>query len=127
VPILIDDPLDVFTAYFRAATFTSSKSSSSQAFMKRLAQISLLDKDIALAVQGMYAGKAKVDFLHSLATEPVGFMRRWMSSQQVDETVILAEDRARGDEWRRGGRDGVWGSASAREGVGLVLGKKGPI
>lgn len=28
-----------------------------------------------------------------------------------------------GDEWRRGGKDGVWGSAEAWEGVGSLLGR----
>jgi len=127
VPVLLDDPLDVFTAYFRAATWTSTHSPTNQDFMSRLKQISLIDRDIALAVQAMYASKGKIGFLRDLQENPVDFIKKWVASQQADEAIILAEERARGEEWRKGGSDGLWGSDGAREGVGLLLAKKGPM
>ena len=117
IPILVDDPLEEFTSYFRSATNPRMD----QTFSKRLENIAQLDKDIALAVQGMYASKAKVNFLSQLAEEPVGFVKKWMSSQQADEEVILAEERSRGPEWSRSGAEGVWNTQGAKESVGLML------
>ena len=31
---------------------------------------------------------------------------------------------ASGDEWRRGGKDGIWGSENVRESVNLIVGAK---
>jgi SWI/SNF-related matrix-associated actin-dependent regulator of chromatin subfamily D len=122
IPILVDDPMDIFTSHFRAATNPRDPN-----FVKRLETISQLDKDIALAVQGMYASKAKIDFLNQLSTEPVGFIRKWVSSQQADEEIILAEEKSRGPEWNRGGQDGLWTSTGARESVGLLLARQKPV
>ncbi|KAF2675064.1 hypothetical protein BT63DRAFT_367349 [Microthyrium microscopicum] len=122
IPVLVDDPLDVFTSYFRSATNPRD-----QNFVKRLETIAQLDKDIALAIQGMYASKAKIDFLNQLAKEPVGFMKKWVSSQQADEAVILAEENAKGPEWSRGGQESLWASQGAKESVGLLLARTKPL
>jgi SWI/SNF-related matrix-associated actin-dependent regulator of chromatin subfamily D len=81
-----------------------------------------------------------------MASDPVNFLKRWISSQKRDLEVILGEatrpgvrwpetvtadntvpldERALGDEWRRGGKDGVWGSQVAKESVGLFLARGG--
>ena len=56
-----------------------------------------------------------------------------MSSQKRDIEVVLGESgRMEGDtgmglagEWRKGGRDGVWGTEQVREGVALMTQKPG--
>jgi SWI/SNF-related matrix-associated actin-dependent regulator of chromatin subfamily D len=87
-----------------------------------------LDEQIALAVQAMQASKAKHDFFEAMARDPVGFTKRWVSSQRRDLEVILGEanrggggEEGLGEEWRRGGREGVWGGEKAKESVGLFL------
>ena len=53
-----------------------------------------------------------------------------MSSQKRDLEVISGEatrgggEDASGDEWRRGGKDGIWGSENVRESVSLIVGAK---
>jgi SWI/SNF-related matrix-associated actin-dependent regulator of chromatin subfamily D len=108
--------MEVFTSHLRSATNPHNP-----AFIRDLKTMAQLDSDIALSVQGMYANKAKVEFLSELGREPVGFVKKWMSSQRADEEVILGEERGRGPEWSRGGKDGIWGSDGVREGVGLIL------
>jgi SWI/SNF-related matrix-associated actin-dependent regulator of chromatin subfamily D len=90
----------------------------------RLKQISQLDADIALAVQGMGNSKAKIAFLNALSADPVGFVKKWISSQRADEEVILAEEKGKGSEWNRSGPDGIWASDAARESVGQLLARK---
>jgi SWI/SNF-related matrix-associated actin-dependent regulator of chromatin subfamily D len=86
-----------------------------------------MDDQLALIIQAMTHAKAKHAFFTSLSRDPVGFVRRWTSSQRRDLEVILGEatrgggEEGQGEEWRRGGKDGVWGSQNARESVGLWL------
>ena len=78
----------------------------------------------------MQHSKAKHAFLSSMARDPVAFIRRWMASQRRDMEVILGEagrgqdEHAVGEEWRRGGKEGVWGSEVARESVALFLARQ---
>lgn len=62
-----------------------------------------------------------------LSRDPVGFVRRWTASQKRDLEIILGEagkgEEAVGEEWRRGGKDGVWGTQNVRESVGLMVQK----
>lgn len=122
VPVLVDDPMDFIGSQFQSATNPRDPD-----FLKRLETIAQLDKDIALAVQGMYASKAKIDFLNQLSTEPVGFIKKWVRSQQADEEIMLAEEKSRGPEWNRGGENGLWSSTGARESVGLLLARQKPV
>ena len=50
-----------------------------------------------------------------------------MGSQKRDLEVILGEsgkgEDAMGEEWRRGGKGGVWGTENVRESVGLMVQK----
>jgi hypothetical protein len=53
-----------------------------------------------------------------------------LSSQKRDLEVIAGEatrgggEDASGDEWRRGGKDGIWGSENVRESVNLLVGSR---
>jgi len=95
-----------------------------------LTSISRIDDRIALLVQAMTHEKAKHGFLSSMSSDPVGFVRRWVQSQQRDLEVVLGkgswgegDGEWGGEEWRRGGKSGVWGSEEAWEGVGSLLGR----
>jgi SWI/SNF-related matrix-associated actin-dependent regulator of chromatin subfamily D len=119
IPILVDDPLDSFMSSLRQSTDPVNPE-----HVARLKQIAQLDADIALLVQGMGSSKAKIAFLNQLTADPVGFVRKWISSQKADEDVIMAEERSRGQEWSRGGTSSIWASDSARENVGQLLARK---
>ena len=86
-----------------------------------------VDDDLALLVQKIHQTNAKRKFYNNLTKDPASFVKRWISSQQRDLEIILAEatrgggEDATNEEFRRGGRDGVWGSELARESVGLWL------
>ncbi|KAF2149350.1 hypothetical protein K461DRAFT_270954 [Myriangium duriaei CBS 260.36] len=93
-----------------------------------LKQIQDLDTNIAELVQALSHSAQKHKFLSSLAADPAGFIRRWLSSQKRDLEIMLAEGgRGYGEDgplpeaaWR-GGEKGMWGSEGVREGVGVWL------
>lgn len=62
-----------------------------------------------------------------MSRDPVGFVRKWVKSQKRDMEIIFGEsgkgEDAMGEEWRRGGKDGVWGTENVRESVGLMVQK----
>jgi SWI/SNF-related matrix-associated actin-dependent regulator of chromatin subfamily D len=118
----VDDPLEIFTSHLRTST-----NQHNPAFVQKLKDIAQLDADIALAVQGMYSSKAKIDFMDQLGNDPVNFVKKWISAQRADEEIILGEEKGRGPEWSRGGPNGIWGSDSVREGVSLVLARGKPV
>ncbi|KAF2840185.1 hypothetical protein M501DRAFT_1002487 [Patellaria atrata CBS 101060] len=99
-------------------------------YLSTLQTISTLDTQLAEAVQAIHDAKAKHAFFSSMARDPVGFVRRWTSSQRRDMEVILGEavrgvgEEGTSEEWRRGGDAGVWGGEQAREGVGLWLARQ---
>jgi SWI/SNF-related matrix-associated actin-dependent regulator of chromatin subfamily D len=106
----------------------------SQKNVKVLQEISDIDDQLALVVQAIQQSKAKHGFYEAMAKDPVGFMKRWISSQKRDMEVILGEssrgmgnidEGGLGEEWRRGGEDGVWGGDVAKESVGLFLARAG--
>ena len=92
-----------------------------------LQEIAKLDHHLATIVQGINHSKAKHAFFNSMSKDPATFIRRWTSSQKRDLEIILGEaTRGAGDdgmagEFRRGGKDGVWGSDMVRESVGLMV------
>ncbi|KAH7053330.1 SWI-SNF complex subunit [Macrophomina phaseolina] len=96
-----------------------------------LNQIASLDESLALAVQAIQHSKAKHSFYTAFSTDPVNFVKRWISSQQRDLEVILGEATRGGnedvysEEFRRGGQESVWGGERALESVGLWLAKAG--
>ena len=100
----------------------------SPAHTTTLTTLSRIDDRIALLVQAITHAKAKHGFFNSMSEDPVGFVRRWVSSQQRDLEVVMGKGswgegngEWGGDEWRKGGVDGVWGSAEAWEAVGSLL------
>lgn len=92
-----------------------------------------MDDELALTVQALQHEKAKHAFFTAMARDPVGFTRRWISSQRRDMAVIVGDGIAgwgmqgaeEGEEWRGGGAGGVWGREVARENVGLWLARGG--
>ncbi|KAL2352703.1 SWI-SNF complex subunit [Cryomyces antarcticus] len=99
-------------------------------YLSTLTAISSLDDALALTIQKINQTNAKRKFFESLAREPAGFVKRWISSQKRDLEVIAGEagraggeDGSIGEEFRRGGRESVWGGEIARESVGLWLAK----
>ncbi len=92
-----------------------------------LRQITALDDQLALIVQAIAHSKAKHAFFTSLSKDPANFVRRWTSSQKRDLEVILGQaargvdEESPGEEFRRGGTEGVWGSDIVRQAVGIQL------
>jgi len=104
---------------------------SSPSHLANLKAITQLDDDLALMIQKINHVNAKRKFYDSLSRDPAAFVKRWTSSQQRDLEVILAEggrgfgdEGYPGEEFRKGGKDGVWGGALARESVGLWLARQ---
>ena len=95
-----------------------------------LKEVAGLDDQLAVLIQAVAQSKAKHTFLASMARDPVGFVKGWLSSQKRDLEVIMGEatrgggEDATGDEWRRGGRDSVWATTNARESVNVLLAKQ---
>ncbi|MCJ1246713.1 hypothetical protein MMC30_003922 [Trapelia coarctata] len=109
-----------------------------------LQELSALDKQLATVVQALNQSKAKHAFFSSMAKDPKAFLKRWISSQKRDLELISGqtlkagiddEDNRRearekgiiwggmGEEFRKGGKDSVWGTEHARESVGLMVAK----
>ena len=99
----------------------------SKAHIGDLQTIVRTDDELALLVQKIHQTNAKRKFYDNLSKDPASFIKRWVSSQQRDLEVILAEatrgggEDATNEEFRRGGSDGVWGSDLAKESVSLWL------
>ncbi|OQO09978.1 hypothetical protein B0A48_04333 [Cryoendolithus antarcticus] len=105
----------------------------SKTHLTSLSTIIHTDDNLALLVQKLHATNAKRKFYENLAKDPRGFVGRWVGSQKRDLEVILAEagraggggEEGQGEEWRKGGEGGVWGSVLARESVGLWCARQG--
>lgn len=98
----------------------------SSTYPSTLRTIATHDEQLALLVQKIAHGKAKHAFLQGLARDPQGFLTRWIASQRRDLEVILGEsarggEGGEGEEWRRGGDNGVWAGEEVRESVSLWL------
>ncbi|KXX81664.1 SWI/SNF and RSC complexes subunit ssr3 [Madurella mycetomatis] len=123
VRVAVDDPL-------RAKLLPFVQNPQYAAMLK---EVAVLDEQLATLVQAVAHSKAKHTFLASMARDPVGFVRAWLSSQKRDLDIIMGEatrgavtgeDTTAGDEWRRGGRDSVWNTPNARESVNVLLSKQ---
>ncbi|KAK5635257.1 hypothetical protein RRF57_010970 [Xylaria bambusicola] len=117
VRVAVDDPLrEQMTAFLNNAGYAGM-----------LKEVASLDEKLAIIVQAIHVSKAKHDFLESLSEDPATFVRNWLSSQKRDLDVILGEamrgggEDANGDEWRKGGKDSIWGTVNARESVNSLL------
>ncbi|KAH9864167.1 hypothetical protein J1614_010101 [Plenodomus biglobosus] len=95
--------------------------------IQTLQDIQKIDEQLVLLMGAIGQSKAKHAFFTSMSKDPVAFFKRWLSSQKRDLEVLLGEatrgggEDASGEEWRRGGVDGVWGSEVAKESVALWL------
>lgn len=100
-------------------------------YVETLGDISRLDSEIALAVQHLVNSKSRHSFFTSMSKDPTTFIKQWISSQKRDMEIILGDSRVgsgnewMGDEFRRGGKDGVWGSENVKETVGLLVARPG--
>ncbi|KAI0422355.1 hypothetical protein F5X98DRAFT_149980 [Xylaria grammica] len=117
VRVAVDDPLrEKMTTFLNNAGYVGM-----------LKEVSSLDEQLAIIIQAIHVSKAKHDFLNSLSEDPATFVRNWLSSQKRDLEVILGEamrggdEDANGDEWRKGGKDSIWGTINARESVNSLL------
>ncbi|RDL37217.1 Uncharacterized protein BP5553_04650 [Venustampulla echinocandica] len=120
VQVLVDDPLRAaLTAYL-----------TNDSYAQNLRDISQLNDHVALLMQKVSNSKSKHQFFDALSKNPTEFIAKWLSSQKRDLEVISGEatrgggEDASGDEWRRGGNSGIWGSDNVRESVNLLVGQK---
>jgi hypothetical protein len=96
-------------------------------YVGMLRDVAALDDQLAKLVQAISMSKAKHSFFARLSHDPVNFFNHWLSSQQRDLEVINSEaprgggERADSGEWRKSGKDGVWGTLNARQSVNLLL------
>jgi SWI/SNF-related matrix-associated actin-dependent regulator of chromatin subfamily D len=118
IRVAVDDPLRAaLTSYLTNPSYAQS-----------LRDIAALNERLALLVQKISNSKSKHAFLDALSKNPTEFLAKWLSSQKRDLEVISGEatrgggEDASGDEWRKGGKDGVWGSENARQSVNLIVG-----
>ena len=94
-----------------------------------LREIERHNRDIAAIVQQMKVTLTKHKFYTAFTKDPVGTLEKYVSSQQRDLEIIFGDERVGsgrewlGDEFRRGGKDGFWGSEAVRESVGLMVAK----
>lgn len=120
VAVQIDDPIkDALQTYLTNPTYATN-----------LRDIANLNDHLAILVQKVSNSKSKHAFFESLSKNPTEFIGRWLSSQKRDLEVIAGEatrgggEDASGDEWRKGGKNGIWGSENVRESVNLLVNAK---
>ncbi|KAI8630849.1 hypothetical protein F5Y19DRAFT_36362 [Xylariaceae sp. FL1651] len=116
IRVAVDDPLREKMSSFLAHA----------GYANMLKEAASLDEQLAIIIQAVHVSKAKHEFLKSLSEDPATFVRNWLSSQKRDLEVILGEamrggEDANGDEWRKGGKDSIWGTVNARESVNAML------
>jgi SWI/SNF-related matrix-associated actin-dependent regulator of chromatin subfamily D len=120
IRVSVDDPL-------RAAL---SAYLTNPSYAHNLREIASLNEHLAVLILKIGNSKAKHNFFDSLSKNPTEFIAKWLSSQKRDLEVIAGEatrgggEDASGDEWRKGGEDGIWGSENVRESVNLLVGTR---
>lgn len=101
----------------------------SPSYAPALQQISALNDETAVIIAALQHSKAKHIFLDNLSKNPVEWLNKWVNSQQRDldiikgETARTGENVGAGEEWRKGGDRGAWGTESAREAAAIYLHK----
>ena len=123
IRVSVDDPLcSALTTYNEDPTYAHT-----------LREITNLNEHLALLVQKISNSKSKHSFFDGLSKNPTEFIAKWLSSQKRDLEVIAGEatrgggEDASGGEWRRGGKDSVWGTENVRESVNLMVGTKARV
>ncbi|TVY73402.1 SWI/SNF and RSC complexes subunit ssr3 [Lachnellula suecica] len=118
IQVLVDDPLKAaLTSYLSNPTYAQD-----------LLDVADLNERVAVLVQKISNSKSKHAFFDSLSKNPTEFIAKWLSSQTRDLEIIRGDasrgggEDANGDEWRRGGKDSIWGSDNVRESVNLMVG-----
>ena len=93
-------------------------------------EILRLNSEIAATIQSIKVCQKKHQFYTAFSQDPCATLTKYLSSQQCDLAVIFGDERFGrggaewlGDEFRRGGADGFWGSEAVRESVGLMVAK----
>lgn len=95
-----------------------------------LREVLTMNDHLSILVQKISNSKSKHAFFDALSKNPTEFIARWLSSQQRDLEIIAGEavrgggEDAAGDEWRRGGKNSIWGSDNVRESVNLLVGQR---
>ncbi|KAI1341655.1 Pkinase-domain-containing protein [Xylariaceae sp. FL0016] len=98
-------------------------------YTSMLREAAALDDQLAIIIQAIHVSKAKHSFLSGLSNDPAALIGTWLSSQKRDLEIIMGEnmrggDDGTGDEWRKGGKEGIWGTINARESVNSMLSKQ---
>ncbi|EHL01628.1 putative SWI/SNF and RSC complexes subunit ssr3 [Glarea lozoyensis 74030] len=107
----VDDPLRAALASYLT----------NESYTKDLQEVIRLNEHTAVLVQKIANSKSKHTFFEALSKNPTEFIAKWLSSQKRDLEIIAGEatrgggEDAGGDEWRKGGRDSIWGSENVRE------------
>lgn len=120
VEVLVDDPLKgAYESYLKNPTYATS-----------LREMAAHDAHLAVLVQCIMNSKSKHQFFDALSRNPTDFIAKWLSSQKRDLEVLAGEaprgggEDASGEEWRKGGADGVWGSEIVKQGVSSMIGAR---
>ena len=120
VRVSLDDPLRGIIHAFNT----------NRNYATTLREIASLNDQLAILVQTISHSKAKHTFFTNLSKDPGNFLTKWISSQKRDLEILMGEasrgggEDVNGEEWRRGGPAGVWGTESVREGVNMLLSSK---
>lgn len=120
IQVLVDDPLRAaITSYI-----------SNPVYPQNLLKINALNDSVALVVQKISNSRSKQAFFDEMSRNPTGFIAKWLSSQQRDLEIMSGQasrgggEDAQSEEFRRGGKDSIWGGEDVRETVNLLVGVK---
>jgi SWI/SNF-related matrix-associated actin-dependent regulator of chromatin subfamily D len=119
IRVTVDDPLRSALASYLT----------NPAYAHDLREIASLNDHLAVLMLKIGNSKSKHTFFDAFSKNPTEFIGKWLSSQKRDLDIIAGEairggEDANGDEWRRGGENGIWGSDTVRESVNLIVGTK---
>ncbi|TLD11969.1 uncharacterized protein PgNI_03695 [Pyricularia grisea] len=127
VQVMVDDPLRARMFPFIPASTQQNNPQTSE-YASMLKEVARLDEQLAVLVGAVGESKLRHHFFTQMSEDPTNFIKSWLSSQQRDLDIIWGESvrggDISGDEWRRGGVDGIWNTEGARESVQVMLAKQ---